>query len=107
MKKALIIGAVVVAVFIGAIAFIGSSSSNPTSKQVQHLAIKYWNKGYLELSQSGESASCIYDQGKWHTGYKFTCFIFATDNTQIGHVVFQVLDDTSSQYQFEYTDYLY
>jgi len=107
MKKLFIIGAVVVAVILGVVALTGSSSSSPTTKQVEHFATKYWNKGYPELAQSGESASCIYDPSKWHTGYKFTCFIFATDNTQIGHIVFQVLDSTASQYQFEYADYLY
>ena len=108
-KTKTIIGVLAGLVLVGVLvtAFSGSSSpSGPSDKQMQHLALKYWDKAAPELVQPGELSSCIYDQAKWKLGYKFTCFIFAKDQRQIGHIVIQALNSAGGQYPFEYVAYL-
>ena len=69
-------------VLIVALAVSSSAGSGPSPESLQAKILSNWNS--QNPSNPGASVQCAYDPSRWTEGYTFNCFIYKSNNTEVG-----------------------
>jgi hypothetical protein len=104
MKIKALIAAIVLAIAGGVIYFtVGTSSPAnyiPTQATLNHDAIREFHKLFSWDTQTGLSAQCAFDGQKATIGYKFTCYVYGSDSTEVAELNYTVTTVSPTEFLF-------